>query len=412
VVDIRPFCALRPPAELAEKVASPPYDVISTAEALEIVRKHPESFLRIIRPEVNLEPPDPASESRYAAAAEQLALFRRRGYLVLDSDPACYVYRMQEPDGYRQTGLVAVCSVEDYLNGRVRRHEKTRPGPEADRTRHIKVLGAQTGPVVLMYRDFPDLDMILEEAAAGEPLYDLTDAEGVRHIVWKVSSPGRIVGALEKTDRLYIADGHHRAAAAARFAEECRGRDGERASVRGYEYFLAALFPARGMRLLAYNRLILNTGGMSGRDLLRELAGGWDLRRVEGGTPVRAGRARLYIDGKWYEMGLASRSGETSPELDVDILQRDILGPVLGITDPRNDPRLEFLGGRDSVAEIERRVDGKEALAGFSLCPVSVEQIMDTADRNETMPPKSTWFEPKIRSGLFVHLVDDVAGEH
>ena len=405
---IRPFRALRPPREIVSRVAAPPYDVVDTAEARALAAGNPDSFLRISRPEVDLDPaatPDPEDVHQLGRAT--LADFIRRGVLVRDEVPSLLVYR-QRMGAAVQTGVVGCTSVEEYRRGVIATHEHTRPDKELDRTRHIGALGAHDEPVFLMYRpDAPGSATVattLEHVTSGAPEYDLTCDDGIRHTIWTVQDPQLIqtlITAFGEIPTLYIADGHHRTAAAARVWDE-RG-DGDAAD------FPSVLFPADQLTVLAYNRVVRDLGGYEPASFLTALGVGFDVQPSSTAPEVGRHQFGLYLDGRWFL--LTARAGlvdESDPiaRLDVSLLQQQVLAPLLGIDDPRTNQRIAFVGGIRGTAELMRLVDSGGFAVAFAMHPTSTVEVMDVADRGEVMPPKSTWFEPKLRSGLFVHPMD------
>ncbi|HEY8519911.1 MAG TPA: DUF1015 family protein [Gammaproteobacteria bacterium] len=407
---VRPFRALRPVPEHAAEVVAPPYDVVSRDEAAALAAGKPRSFLRVSRAEIEL-PPDasPYDAAVYARAAENFRRLARDGVLVRDDAPSYYVYRMTM-DGHAQTGVAFVASVAAYERHRIRRHELTRPDKENDRVRHIEALNAQTGPVLCAYRADAALAALATEAATERPLLDVEGPNAVRHSVWRVAEPervGRFSAALNALEALYIADGHHRSAAAARVAAaRRRGAPGADAS---HEYFLTVAFPHDAMRILDYNRVVRDLNGLSAERLLERLAESFVVRRSAAPVrPERSGVFGLYVAHAWYRLELPERAiprDDPVAALDVSLLQDRVLGPLLGIGDPRTDPRIDFVGGVRGLAELERRVDAGDAAAAFSLHPTQMEQLMAVADAGRLMPPKSTWFEPKLADGLLSHVL-------
>jgi len=412
VATIRPFPALRPPRELAKRVAAPPYDVVSGDEARALAAANPETFLRISLPETNLDPAaaavaEPDDVHRQGRAT--LEDFVRLGTLVRDERPGLFVYRQRMGDAV-QTGVVGCASVAEYRSGVVAVHEYTRPDKEDDRTRHIATLGAHDEPVFLMYRaDAPGAATVGEAVArvtSGEPEYDFATDDGVRHTFWAVGDSPTIdalEAAFARVPTLYIADGHHRSAAAARVAGE---RGGAEAGL-----FPVVAFPADQLTVMAYNRVVRDLGEHTLESFLEALALGFDVRRFDVGptatTPTPGlHEFGLYAGGAWFVLkareGVVDES-DAIARLDVSVLQREVLAPLLGIDDPRTDRRIAFVGGIRGTAELVRLVDSGDFAAAFALHPTSPLEVMDVADRGEVMPPKSTWFEPKLRSGLFVH---------
>lgn len=405
---IRPFRALRPPRELASRVASPPYDVVSIAEARAMAAGNPESFLRISLPQINLDPAATAdSEEVHRLGRATLEDFVRRGSLVRDEKPGLLVYR-QRMGAAVQTGVVGCASVEEYRRGVIAVHEHTRPDKENDRTRHIEALGAHDEPVFLMYRnDAPGAAIIadaLDRVASGAPEVEFATDEGVTHTLWAVEDAQAIetlVAAFERVPTLYVADGHHRSAAAARVGDHRGG--GEAA------YFPVVAFPADDLTVMAYNRVVRDLGERNVASFLDALASGFDVQPSSTAPTLGVHQFGLYSGGTWFLLTARDEIvDESDPiaRLDVSLLQRHVLAPLLGIDDPRTDQRIAFVGGIRGTAELVRLVDSGAFAAAFALHPTSTVEVMDVADLGEVMPPKSTWFEPKLRSGLFVHPID------
>ncbi len=409
-----PFRALRPAAEHAAGVVAPPYDVVSTDEAREIGSARPRSFLHVSRAEIDLPPgTDPHSPAVYAHAADTFERWQRSGILLREEAPSFYVYRMTM-GRHTQTGVAFAASVAAYETHRIRRHELTRPDKENDRVRHIEALNAQTGPVLCAYRASDALAALLAAAARTQPLLDVEGPNGVRHAVWRVAdraTAASLERELNALPALYIADGHHRSAAAARVAAERRGRGGSASPDASHERFLTVAFPHDEMRIFDYNRVVRDLGGRDASALLaalrEEFEVGPTLKPVRPGRPAEFG---MYLQGVWHRLRLkkALLPGADDPvaALDVSLLQERVLGPLLGIGDPRTDPRIDFVGGVRGLDELERRVDRGEAAVAFALHPTKMEQLMAVADANRLMPPKSTWFEPKLADGLLSHVLD------
>lgn len=400
---IRAFNALRPPSQLAPAVAAVPYDVVDTAEARALAKDNPVSFLRISRPELEF----PAgwnmyADEVYARSAENLARFQEEGALKQDAAPGLFVYS-QRLGAHVQHGIVACLDTLEYESGVVRKHEKTRVDKENDRVRHIEAIRAQSGPVFIAYQDDAAIDRMVAHAESSEPLFRFTDADGIEHAGWRLEDPGAAVSAFERVPHCYIADGHHRAAAAARVASKMRAAgepDGE------WRWFLAVLFPASQLRIFSINRLLKNLNAMQPADFLAAVRARFRVSERKDGEPQRVGDVRMYVQGRWFELGWdADAAADPVARLDVSVLQERLLGPVLGVADPRTDPRMEFVSGFLGSAELARKVDGGAAQVGFALYPVTIHQVMDVSDAGQIMPPKSTWFAPKLRSGLFVHLI-------
>lgn len=409
---LKPFRALHPRPDTAEAVCEPPYDVMNTAEARRMADGNPHSFLRVTRAEIEFpSDADPYSDEVYRRGAENLRRLIKEGILVREQQPVYLLYRLVM-GGHSQLGLVAVASCAEYDAGIVRKHELTRPDKEDDRTRHINLLGAQTGPVFLTYKARADVDALLAELSGGEPDIDFTAPDGVRHSSWIVrdgEAAGRIEALFREVPELYIADGHHRSAAASRVARERNAA----AATGGepFQYFLTVTFPHDQVRILGYNRAVRDLNGLSGADFLAKLGGAGQLGEAPADhLPRRKGEVTVYLDGKWHLLTWKPElTGEGDPVagLDVSVLQEQILAPVLAIGDPRLDKRISFVGGIRGTAELERLVDSGEYAVAFALHPTSVEELMAIADAGGLMPPKSTWFEPKLRDAMAVHLIDD-----
>lgn len=399
---IRPFRALRPTPEGAERIASVPYDTVDSDEARKLAGGNAESFLHVIRPEIDLPPEtDIHSDEVYAKAAENLAGFRENGVLVQEDAACLYVYRQRMGD-HVQRGVVACCHVAEYRDDLIRKHEKTRPDKENDRTRHMTTLKAHVGPVFVTYRDSDEVDAIVASVEKTAPLFDFTAADGIGHTVWRIGETAALEEAFGRVPLCYIADGHHRAASAARAAGEVEGPNGEQ------DWFECVLFPASQLQILPYNRCVRDLNGLDAQGLLDAAAKVFTVSEGADPGPAEVGRISMYLGGKWYGLVRATPAGGTGDparDLDVSILQERLLGPVLGIEDPRTDQRIEFVGGIRGTGELCARVDEGRAAVAFSMFPVTVEQMMAIADAGMIMPPKSTWFEPKLRSGLLVHLM-------
>ena len=406
---LNPFRAIRPAPELAAQVAAVPYDVVSRAEATELARGNPRSFLHVGRSDIDLPPEvDPYDPRIYAGARQALERFLADGTLLRESAPVLYLYR-QEMDGRIQTGVVGCVHVDDYERDVIRKHEKTRPDKEDDRTRHVLTLNANAEPVFLTYRGQPEIDALAEPVLRTPPLYDFTAPDGVRHTVWRVPDPEPFVRAFGGVPCAYVADGHHRCASAWRAGKELRARHGGPVEDAEYEWFLAVLFPAEQLRILPYNRVVKDLNGLSSSQTLARLARIGHVTPTSDPTPPGPGSFAFYLADEWYLLELDPDSIDRSDpirSLDVSLLQDRILGPVLGIGDPRTDKRIDFVGGIRGTGELERRVDSGEMAIAFSLHPTTLDQLMAVSDAGEVMPPKSTWFEPKLRSGLFVHELE------
>ena len=397
-MNIRPFAAVRPNAKDAASVASVPYDVVDVAEAKALAAGNPKSFLHVSRPEIDLpEGTDGSSPEAYAQARRALDGLMADGTLIQDAEPRFYAYR-QTMGSHSQTGIVACFDTQDYLSGVLKQHEKTRKDKEDDRTRHIETLQAHTGPAFLTYRDDKAIDAIVADACRRAPLYDFTAPDGIGHTVWEIAAGASCMGdelqeLFARIPVAYIADGHHRSAAAARYAQ-AHGFAGES------RWFMATIFPASQLKILAYNRLVSTLNGLSPYEFMSRLSENF----VIGQKGAR--NCRMYFNGTWTDLSWDIPSGaDVVSALDVSYLQDRLLAPVLGIDDPRTSPRISFVGGIRGDAELEKAVDSGKAAVAFAMEPVTVAEMMAIADAGAIMPPKSTWFEPKLRSGLFVHRV-------
>jgi uncharacterized protein (DUF1015 family) len=399
---LRPFRALRPARENAARVASPPYDVVSTAEARALARGNPDSYLHVSRPEIDLpEGTDEHADAVHAQGAKNLEEFVRRGVLRQDPEPRFYVYA-QKMGNHRQVGLVACASVAEYVADVIKKHEKTRADKEDDRTRHIDTLGAHDEPVFLTYRAVPAVDAAIAGVEKGAPEYDLVTPDQVEHRLWVApAETGRTLERLfQGVPALYVADGHHRSAAAARVHALRKGKPGE------HDAFLAVVFPHDQMQILAYNRLARDPKRRSPEALLAELRKAMDVEPASQAAPDRPLSFGVYLGGRWYRAH--ARPGRFDAQdpvasLDCSIAQDRILAPIFGIQDPRRDRNVDFVGGIRGAAELERRVEEEGWDVALHLFPTGIEQLLAVSDAGLLMPPKSTWFEPKLRSGLFAH---------
>jgi len=404
---IKAFEAIRPPPSLAVEVASLPYDVGELEDARAIARGNPRSFLHVERPEVDLPDQfDPASGVDHESAARHLKLFLREGWLVRENKPALYLYRITLGQ-HRQTGIVACCHIEDYENDIIRKHEKTKKPVEDQRTRHVEVTGAHTGPIFLLFRDQPDIQSMIDRLQAAPAFIDFTAIDGIRHEVWRIEQADPVVKAFAAVPLSYVADGHHRTAAAVRAGVHRRTHNPKHRGDEEYNWFPAVLFPASHLKVLAYNRTLKDLNGLTADAFLQKVRSIFQVRESAPDTPARPGEISMYLAGHWYGLTWTpDPKADPVSALDVSVLQSRLLGPVLGIDDPRTNSRIEYAGGFDSVERIRKKVDQKRAAVAFSVHPTTVDQLMAIADAGQIMPPKSTWFEPKLRSGLFVHALD------
>ncbi|MFO0590125.1 MAG: DUF1015 family protein [Polyangiaceae bacterium] len=405
MANVEPFQAYRPPQADAERVASPPYDVINTAEARDLARGNPKSFLHVSRPEIDLpEGVDEHADEVYAQGTKNLTALIAEGALVQDPEPHLYLYAQKMGD-HRQIGVVGCASVAEYEADTIKKHEKTRADKEDDRTRHIEELGAHDEPVFLTYRADREIDAIVTEATKAPPIYDFTTSDGIHHTLWV---PGRAVTAalaerFTSVPTLYVADGHHRSAAAARVHKKLRGDGGQ------HHAFLAVIFPHDQMKILPYNRVVRDLKGRSAEELLSALRERMDVTPAENGaaaTPKAPKEFGVYLGGKWYVARVREGSFDAKDpvkSLDCSICQDQILSPIFGVEDPRRDKHVDFVGGIRGIPELEKRVDQGQFSMALHLYPTQIEQLFAVSDAGLLMPPKSTWFEPKLRSGLFIH---------
>jgi uncharacterized protein (DUF1015 family) len=409
---IQPFTGLRPLAERAAEVIAPPYDVLGTEEARARAAGRPWSFLHVSKPEIDLPPEtNPYAPAVYAKAAENLARMLAEGVLARDPEPCYYVYRLTM-GSHVQTGIVAAASVAAYDSNRIRRHELTRPDKEDDRVHQIEALNAQTGPVLLAYPGAPQVDEMLAEVSAGAPALDVTADDGIVHQLWVLHDAQTIAGltaAFDAMPALYIADGHHRSAAASRVAAARRAANPHHTGEERYSRFLSVIFPAHQMRILDYNRVVKDLHGLTLRDFLSRVAEHFAVTASPTAVkPSRPGEFALYVGTQWYRLNIGPEAIPADPvaRLDVSLLSDHMLAPVLGIHDLRRDKRIDFVGGMRGLSELEKRVDSGEMAAAFALFPTRMEDLIAVADAGEIMPPKSTWFEPKLADGLVSHVLD------
>jgi uncharacterized protein (DUF1015 family) len=409
---LRPFRALRPTKVAAAAIASLPYDVVNTDEARALAADNPLSFLRVSRAELELPPgTNPYADAVYDRASANFDRLKKSS-LVIEEAPSLYFYRLRD-GAHEQTGLAGCWALDEYDRGIIRKHERTRPDKEDDRTRHMIAVGAQTGPVFLIYRAAADVDALAGRVSAREPVCDLLAPDGVQHTLWQVSGPDRdsLVAAFRRIPALYIADGHHRAASAARARDTFRDLAVARPSLgdgADYNTFLAVAFPHDRVRVLPYNRIVKDLGRLTPDTFMQALRERFE---VEPGpaVPVKRGDISMYLDGGWHTLRARSKLPATLKDaigsLDVSLLQEQLLSPVLGIHDVTTDKRIDFVGGARGTAELAKLVDSGKAQLAFSLFPVSVADLMAVSDAGAIMPPKSTWFEPKLRDGLLIHLI-------
>ncbi len=410
---IRPFKCVRPAEDKVSAIAALPYDVYSRKEAKEAVLKNPLSFLKIDRAETQFpDNTDMYSAQVYQRGRETLEEMIEDGSFVKDEDRCYYLYALTY-DGRTQTGIVGCASIDDYLEGTIRRHENTKEDKEKDRIRHVDAMNAQTGPIFLAYRRQPELDRIVHKGKETPPFYDFISEDGIRHQVWKFASDSvltdEIAQAFSKIERVYIADGHHRAASAVKVGLKRRQEHPDYDGTEEFNYFLSVLFPAEELRVFDYNRVVTGWNGHSFDSLLEGIGKYFYIEeKASIFRPERKGEIGMYGNGSWYQLTAREElyTGEPVSDLDVSILQDKLLEPLFGIKDPKTDPRLLFVGGIRGLDELVRLVkDGEERVA-FAMYPTSMEELLAVADLGRLMPPKSTWFEPKLRSGLFIHMLD------
>jgi uncharacterized protein (DUF1015 family) len=404
MAQIRPFAALRPKPLLAHKICELPYDVISSGEAREIARGNPLSFLHVSKPEIDLpENIDPYDAKVYAKGRENFSRMMAEGALLKDSQPLYYFYR-QIMGNHCQTGLVAVASCEDYLKGIIKKHEFTRPDKEDDRVRHMEALNSQTGPVFLVYRAVANMNEMAAAHLTQSPDTDFTAADGIRHTSWTVRDPAAISAisaAFAAMPSLYIADGHHRSAAAARVYQARKGSGGS-------AWFLSVIYPHDQVQILPYNRVVRGWPGLEPAVLLKKLQAVFQVSPGGAGQPAAKHEVGLYLDGQWRSLHFRPEltAGQAALDsLDVSLLQKHVLAPIFGIDDPRTSKGIQFVGGIRGAAELEKLVNSKEYVCAFAMYPTGIEDLMAIADAGGVMPPKSTWFEPKLRDAMFCHLI-------
>ena len=409
---LRPFAALRPTPELASKVAAVPYDVVNREEARALCQGNEHNLLHVSRAEVDLpDDVDPHDDRVYAAARQRFEHMIACGVLVREAKPCLYAYRQETTLAGRpvsQLGIVGCCHVDDYNRERIKKHEVTRKDKEDDRTRHTLTINANAGPVFLAYKPRAGLSTLAAQATRGDALYDFTADDGVRHTVWRIEDAQPYVDAFAAIECAYVADGHHRSASAARAASERRRDNPQHTGDEEYNWFLCVLFEADQLNVLPYHRLVRDLGGLSPAALLERLGAIAQVTAAQTPIPAQPGAFGLYLEGRWYQVALPAALIPRDPvrSLEYVLLSEHVLGPLLGITDLRTDKRIDFVGGIRGTGELERRVNSGEHAAAFAMRATTLEQLMRVADAGLIMPPKSTWFEPKLRSGLLIHTLD------
>jgi uncharacterized protein (DUF1015 family) len=408
VAIIRPFRALRPPRDRAKSVSSVPYDVVNTEEARALAQGNALSFLHVSRPEIDLpDGIDLYSDAVYRKAVQNFQDLIKNCPLEKETEPSLYLYRLVMGN-HQQIGVVACSSIDEYDRNEIRKHERTRPDKEDDRTRHMLMLRAQTGPVFLTYRQHPEIDELVSKEISHDPLYDFAAPDGVRHTIWRITDPEPFVQEFADVPLLYIADGHHRAASASRARAELKEQSFGHTGREDYNYLLTVIFPDSQLQILAYNRVVRELNGLSKDEFLQQVSRQFKITENGPPAPSRRGQWSMYLDGQWYALQLspdATLPVGTVASLDVSVLQDRLLDPILGIKDVRTDKRIDFIGGLRGTKELERLVNEGKAAVAFSLYPTTVEELLLVSDASEIMPPKSTWFEPKLRDGLLIHEI-------
>ncbi len=409
---IYPFRAIRPDSDEASQVASLPYDVVNREEAAELAKGFPNSFLRVVRSEIELPAEvDAYSDQVYAKAVENLHKMQKAGVLIQDDEPYFYVYR-QTMDGREQYGLVCCVHAQDYVDGNIKKHELTRADKEEDRLRHVLETNCNTGPVFLTYQDSGQYE-IFSQVCKQAPLYDFVAVDGIGHTVWRMDSPeiqAKLLESFAQVPHSYIADGHHRSAAGTRAALYRAQNNPQHTSDEEYNRFMAILFPADHLKIFDYNRVVQDLNGHSSAEFMEKLGKIFDIEEIPSAqSPGQAQQVNLYLDKKWYACKFKSehlQNLSVTDRLDVSLLQNLVLKPLLGIDDPRTSQRIDFVGGIRGLDGLQKRVDSGEMACAFAMHPTTITELIDIADAGEIMPPKSTWFEPKLRSGLLIHSLD------
>ena len=405
----KPFRALRPKPEYAKDVASRPYDVLNAKEARQEADGNKYSFLRVIKPELELpDDIDPYGANVYNQGLENLNFLRSEQIIEKDATPSFYIYRLTM-DGREQTGIVGCCHYQEYFDGHIKKHELTRTAKENDRVRHVETQNANAEPVFFSYRGLNSINQVITNATQSDPVYDFTADDGIRHELWVIndeSSISRIENDFKSVPDLYVADGHHRTAAAARVGQQKKENNPNHDGTEEYNFFMAVLFSDDQLKIFDYNRVVQELNGMSTDQFKDQLQLIFEISELESAqSPSKKGVFSMYLDKKWYSLAPKEVISSDNPKenLDVTLLSEKVLDPILGILDLRKDTRIDFVGGIRGLGELERRVDSGEMAVAFALFPVSMAELLAIADAGEIMPPKTTWFEPKLRSGLFIH---------
>jgi uncharacterized protein (DUF1015 family) len=405
---IKPFRALRPAADKAKTVACVPYDVIYESEARELIEERPTSFLRVTRPEAEFpKGENPSQEEILNRAKENLEWFIRENILAHEAEPAFYIYRLSTGT-HSQTGIVACCSLDEYELGEIKKHEKTRPDKVEDRTAHMLAVGAQTGLIFLAFLNTEKTRELFAEAVQTEPIYDFHCEAGVRHTIWEITQTEDWSAAFKEVPAIYVADGHHRIESANLARKKLREKNAEHTGAEDYNFVVAGVFPSEDLKIMAYNRVVKDLNGLTEEEFLEKISENFIVTETTEKEPSERRNFCMYLSGKWYHLRFAVeyiREPDPIENLDVSILQNNILSPILGIDDPRTNDRISFVGGSRGTDELERMVDEGEGKVAFSMFPTTMDDLFAVADMNEIMPPKSTWFEPKLKDGLLIHLI-------
>lgn len=405
---IKPFRALRPASGKAKEIACVPYDVIYDAEVRSTIEENPRSFLRVTRPEGEFPEGETVSDEQiFAKSRENLEEFINANLLAQDDEAAIYIYRLTDGE-HSQTGIVACCSVDEYEQDLIKKHEKTRPDKVEDRTNHILALRAQTGLIFLAFRNTDKIRALIAETVKGEPLYDFACPNCIQNTVWRVQKTEDLIEAFAEVPALYIADGHHRAESANLARRKMREQNPNHTGKEDYNFVMAGIFPSEDLKILAYNRVVKDLSGLTEEEFLEKLGENFVVSETVEKEPKERGNFCMYLSGKWYHLRFAIdfiREPDAIERLDVSILQKYVLTPLLGIDDPRTNERISFVGGARGVEELEKMVDEGAGKVAFSMFPTTMDDLFAVADMNEIMPPKSTWFEPKLKDGLLVHLI-------
>jgi len=411
---VRPFKAFHPVKGMEEKIAALPYDVYNREEACAVVRKNPLSFLAIDRAETQFGPEvDTYAPQVYEKAKQMLEEEIAEGYFVEEKRPCFFLYE-QTMDGRSQTGIVGCASIDDYSNNVIKKHENTRADKEQDRIRHVDICNMQTGPIFLAYRQNPVLKEKIASHKLEEPLFDFCSEDGIRHRVWRIDQAEEVAAisqAFGKVESIYIADGHHRCASAVKVGEKRRREHPDYTGEEEFNYFLSVLFPDEELKIMDYNRVVRDLNGLTTEEFLKQLQEDFEVSPADKNqafSPSRKGEFGMYLDHTWYRLAIKGKADSEDPVdgLDVSVLQNRLLGPILGIGDPKTDKRIDFVGGIRGLSELEKRCsENGDMKVAFAMYPTSIQELFAVADAGRLMPPKSTWFEPKLRSGLFLHKI-------